>query len=318
MRLGMSLTCLLCVLQTVLFCSPASAWEGQTERTEHFQFFFRPQDRSSAKSLLAVAEREYERVGDIIGHHPRGRIDVYLAGDAGEFRLLTGGQIPEWGIGAAVPRQRRIVLISPRHAKGDASPRQVLAHELSHVILGQALGQVRAPRWLDEGLAMYISHEWKLGRSVVVARALLFDSLIPLQDIAAVNTYGQARASLAYAESFLAVAFIVDRFGDSALRELVRELARSGDIDLAMGISLGVTYREFQLIWRDYVTRRFNWAAVVSNPLVLWTLMLALFLLAYFLKRRHTRRTMERWRLNEEGVDPSPLPDPFSHRWPEQ
>lgn len=279
----------------------AVAWEGLAESSEHFTIFYHQEDAPSALNLLALAEGEYHRVTEIIGHHPDTALQIYLASDPREFRLLTLGRIPEWGIGAAVPHRGRIVLISPRHSKDRVDLHQILAHELSHVILGQALGDARAPRWLDEGLAMYVSHEWKLGQSILVARVLLFDSLIPLDEIEALNSFSQSKAHLAYTESFLAVAFILDRYGEASLIHMIRELARHGDLDLAMRASLGVTLREFYLAWRNYVTKRFHWASAVSNPFVLWLLILSLFVVAFILKRKHTRKVMERWKLEESG-----------------
>jgi hypothetical protein len=304
----------LIILVAAGFSAGERSWTGRTESSDHFTYYFHAENMGIARGLLAVAEREYERVSDIIGYRPQ-TIELYLARDRSEFTQLTSGALPEWGIGAAVPAKNRVVLIASGRDRANQDLRQILAHELSHVILGQALKTVRPPRWLDEGVAMYISHEWRLGQSVLVARALLFGSLIPLGVISQVNTFNQTRASLAYAESFLAVAFIVEQFGEDALRDIIGELGRSGDIDLAMGISLGMTYREFLRHWQDEVVRRFNWISIVSDPIVLWTLMLSLFVLVFFLKRRHTRRTLKRWQLMEEGFDEGQYPEDSSWRW---
>jgi hypothetical protein len=209
------------------------------------------------------------------------------------------------------------VLISPRRSSSGADIRQVLVHELSHVVLGQALGEVRAPRWLDEGLAQYISREWKLGQSILVARALLFERLIPLEDIEALNSFSKSEAQLAYAESFLAVAFIRDRFGESSLHQLIRDLAEYDDFGLAVQTSLSMTLSDFYRTWRDYVVSRFNWASILSQPFVLWILMFSLFLLAFLLKRRRSRKIMERWRLEEAGVEGYEDPGEPLERWSE-
>lgn len=291
------------------------SWTGLAESSDHFILFFRSENARAAGNLLTVVEREYERVTDMIGYRPREKIHLYLAGDRVEFERLTSGAIPEWGIGAAVPARNRIVLIASGGDGNRQNLRQILAHELSHIVLGRALGTARAPRWLDEGLAMYISHEWKMGQSVLVARALLFHSLIPLDEISRVNTFGQPRANLAYAESFLAVAFIVERFGEDALQRLVGELASSGDMDLAMGISLGVTYREFLQQWHNEVVRRFNWMSIISDPIVLWSFMLSLLVVVFFLKRHRARRTLKQWELVEHGLDEEPFPQDAPGRW---
>ncbi|MFC1682921.1 peptidase MA family metallohydrolase [Candidatus Zixiibacteriota bacterium] len=299
----------------ILAAAPVPAWDGLTTSSEHFTIFYHRENAPAAQDLLTTGEREFSRVTGIIGHRPAGVIEIYLAQDPEEFRLLTLGRIPEWGIGAAVPGRRRIVLISPGSSPREADTHKVLVHELSHVVLGQALGDARVPRWLEEGLAMYISHEWRLGQSVLVARALLFDSLIPLERISTVNSFSRARANLAYTESYLAIAFILDRYGETRLHQLVHDLARHGDIDLAMQTSLGLTYREFLMAWNDYVTRRYHWASVLSNPVILWLLILSLFLLAFALKRRHSRRVLRRWKMDEEVWSEPSESEGTEERW---
>ena len=299
----------------VMMSVPGAAGDRFTESSEHFTIFYHREDAGIALNLLDVAEREYWRVTDIIGFRPAPTLEIFLARDDQEFRLLTLGRVPEWGIGAAVPHRGRIVLISPRRSPDGSDLHQVLAHELSHVVLGQALGESRAPRWLDEGIAMYISHEWKLGQSVSVTRALLFDSLIPLNQIENLNSFKRSKAQLAYAESFLAVAFILDRYGETSLHYLIKELARRGDVDMAMRASLGMTQKEFQLAWQEYVNSRFNWASVLSQPFVFWMFMLFLFVLVFLLKRRHTRKIMERWRLEEAGLEEPYHPSESDERW---
>ena len=43
------------------------------------------------------------------------------------------------------------------------------------------------PRWLNEGVAMYLSREWDFTRVTTITQAVLTDSLIPLSQLAAVK-----------------------------------------------------------------------------------------------------------------------------------
>ena len=305
----------LLLLTAAVSWSEEHTWTGLAERSEHFILYYRPENEQARTNLLAAAERDYDRITDLIGFRTDETIHLYLARDRREFQQLTSGAVPEWGIGVAVPDRNRIVLIAAGADRNNQSLRQILTHELSHIVLHRALKGMRPPRWLDEGLAMYLSHEWKLGRSVLVARALLFGSLIPLEEIDRVNTFAHPQADLAYTESFLAVSFIVQRFGEDAVQELIGELARSGDLDLAMGISLGMTYREFLRQWNNEIVRRFNWVSIISDPLVLWGFMLALFITVFLLKWRHSRRTMRRWEMEEEGFGDERPEEDLAGRW---
>ena len=123
------------VLPAVLAALPAAVswseeqtWTGPTDRSEHFILYYRPDNKTVAGNLLIAAEREYERITDLIGFRPGDTIHLYLARDREEFGRLTSGAVPEWGIGVAIPARNRIVLIAAGADRRNQSLRQILAH----------------------------------------------------------------------------------------------------------------------------------------------------------------------------------------------
>ena len=76
-----------------------------------------------------------------------------------------------------------------------------------------------------------------------------------------------------------------------------------------------MTYGEFLRQWNDEVVRRFNWVSIISDPIVLWGFMLTLFVIVFILKRRHTRRMLKRWELQEEGFIEDWSGEDISERW---
>jgi hypothetical protein len=82
-----------------------------------------------------------------------------------------------------------------------------------------------------------------------------------------------------------------------------------------MGISLGMTYREFCQQWNAEIVRRFNWISIISDPFVLWGFMLALFVIVFVLKKRHSRRTLRRWEMQEEGLGEGRFEEDRSEGW---
>ncbi len=68
--------------------------------------------------------------------------------------------LPSFAAGGALPAESRLIVVEARTGNfpfGD--PAQTLRHEISHVLLYRSIGG-RAPRWLDEGLALRVSGEW--------------------------------------------------------------------------------------------------------------------------------------------------------------
>jgi hypothetical protein len=94
---------------------------------------------------------------------------IAVAPDERRFREWIGAAAPEWGAAIAVPAQRLIVM-QGRTAGSDAGdPLVVLRHELAHLALEEALGEL-PPRWFHEGYASVAAGEW--GREEVLATSV--------------------------------------------------------------------------------------------------------------------------------------------------
>ena len=74
------------------------------------------------------------------------------------------------------------------------------------------MGPNPIPRWFDEGLAVYYSGERGLASSSLISKALLSNSIIPLEEIDEVLTFHKEKAQLAYQESFTAITFLIEEF----------------------------------------------------------------------------------------------------------
>lgn len=62
---------------------------------------------------------------------------------------------------------------------------------------------MKAPVWLNEGLAIYEAREWTFFRISILTRASLTDRLIPLPVLTLSFPAEEEPAELAYAESFM-------------------------------------------------------------------------------------------------------------------
>ncbi|MCU0626881.1 MAG: hypothetical protein MUF21_10430, partial [Gemmatimonadaceae bacterium] len=89
---------------------------------------------------------------------PRARVLVMIAPDARTFRRWLGPGVPEWGAAVAIPSQSRVVVQGRAAGSTAGDPRVMLRHELAHLALHEALGEL-PPRWFDEGYAQYAAGE---------------------------------------------------------------------------------------------------------------------------------------------------------------
>jgi hypothetical protein len=242
--------------------------------------------------------------------------DLGLEREVGADILLLTPKTPEavsrafeeslepWLAGAAYPRRRFIVLRLPpgRTLSGLDG---LLAHELTHVILQEDYPLSGSwPRWFEEGLAMRESGEGGFRRGATLSLAALRRRLIPLDELWSSFPGNEAGSRLAYAQSFSVIAYLHTRFGRDRFHAFMGNL-RDRDFEkafrLSYGFSLGVMERE----WRRYVHRRYSWVPLATGGTAFWMLIVGVFFLALFFRRRKDRLLHLQWEEEERPPRPS-------------
>jgi hypothetical protein len=261
------------------------------------------QDQGIMAELAAESLAIRQRIVADIGVDFPDRTEIRLAPTLEAFREAQpgGAWVPLWAAGVAYPEQNLIVMLSPRAIKGSRiDPVQVLAHEFSHVALGRALAGSRVPAWLNEGLAIYESREWRLSRIAVLTRASLMDRLIPLPVLTGSFPANAEEAELAYAEGFMFVSFLINQAGREAFHRLIRDYTRHGDLEAALRRGTGMSLDELEQRWLFYLKMRVSWIPLITSVTTLWFVAALIFLLGYLRKRRQAARRLAEMAREEE------------------
>lgn len=249
-----------------------------------------PADAVYADSVVQVTAR---RLTDLIGPLDIDSLDIYIVTSESRFDSLSGPSIPDWGAAVAIPHRRRIVVKSPLILTGDKSLGELVAHEFSHIALSRALRHQRAPRWLDEGLAMYTSAEWGWGDNLAIGWAVVLGTVMPLSDIEKLNRFSSDRARIAYSQSYLAFKFFVDTYGRSGLAILINGLASGHDIDTAFVAATGADYQTFERDFSTFLHGRYNLVTIIFNSNVLWIALAFLIVVGFILYRIRRKKRFE-------------------------
>jgi len=265
---------------------------ASTLSSPHFVFEFEQADASLASKILEYSERSFEQVGSQLGHTPAEKIRIALCSSTETFNEMTKGKLPEWGAAFAIVPENLIILKSPRLLRRNVNFTEVVTHEVTHIILHSFLGKTEIPRWLDEGFAMYQSREWKIGNSWVVGRAALSNSLLDLSDLEVVFPRSEEKANLAYTESFLAVAYIIQQSGKQGLINLLQEMKSSGDMDQAMRKVMGIGYQRFKRNWMEYTKNRFSVASFILSPGIVWSTIIVLLIVVFITRHQRNKRKL--------------------------
>jgi len=269
--------------------------------TPHFSFYFQAQDKRLMRSLISQAEDLRAKIMEDLGTDFEERTKVYLAPSSRLFQeIQPSGQIPSWSIGVAYPRLNLIIIKSPK--RGNIELRKVFIHELTHIFVGRAFkGREEAPRWLDEGLAMYESKEWDLSRVSTMTRAVLTDSLIPLSEITRRFPQEAEGAELAYSESFYLISFLVSRYGKGRFHRFIWVYGGGKALEEVLMEVYGISLEELEDEWKNYLKLRFSWIPIITSSTALWFLVTIAFIIAYLRRRRAKRLKWEELDKEDEG-----------------
>jgi hypothetical protein len=277
------------------FQSPDTAWTLDGERYgalagRRAVVRFAPADSLVARRVLELLDGQPPLPG--LAPDVPGEVTAVLAHSSAALDALTGGQVPEWRAGVAIPALGLLVVPTgegPRILDPDGV--RVLRHEWAHLGLHQALGGARIPRWFDEGYAQWASGGWDASEAWRLRLLLAVGGAPPLDSLSLAWPRDRASAEGAYLLSASAVSYLLEGSGERGLALLLARWRDTRSFDGALRATFGVTQGQFEEDWRRHVRKRYGWLLVASRSAVFW-MFLALVLL--FMARARQERNRSR------------------------
>lgn len=295
---------LIFVLLLLPIFSAWAAWESV--ESPHFRVYYR-EGTVDPVSILQIAEDFYAELPQLTSRMPAGMIDIWVCDTQKEFQASVHAPIQDWAVGCAFPLSRRIVILNPKHiALAKLQLVQVLRHEIAHVLFGQCTRKAvrEIPLWFVEGIAIYFAEEWVPSRHETLLKHIFSKSIIPLQELERSFPRTQAGADLAYAESQDTVRWLVEVKGRDVLFSLIAELHAGSNFRTAFETVIGWDLATYDMLWRESLTERYQWASLFSNSYVLWGGFGGLALIGYLVCWNRRRRHLNKLAQEENSIDP--------------
>jgi hypothetical protein len=180
-----------------------------TISSEHFRLAYPVDvDRRTVDQILSMLEstrNDYLRRASVLNIP---RLEIRLNASTGDFTSRTGQ--PWWA--AAATQGNRIELQPVQILKQRGVLFTTLRHELAHIMI-DAVSNKRAPRWLEEGFALYLAGEAQTISRYATRDRLSEDELE--QRIRRPRTQEEMRTL--YANAYLTVAEMIRRQGESSV-----------------------------------------------------------------------------------------------------
>lgn len=240
-----------------------------------------------------------QRTKDVFGDFRPPRFEIHVATDEKSFVALSAAGIPDWSAAVAIPSMNRIVIKSPELTPQDKPLETLIAHEYGHLVTHayccSGSSDIHPPRWLDEGLAMYLSSEWTFDDFVTISTSSVFSGLMPLAELEHVQSFGSNRAHLAYAQSYLAVSYLIEYYGKGSVTELLARIGEDGDIDAALQATLGANVDVFEAELFSHIRKRYTLVGILMNSTIFWGVMALVVVLAFVLAMRRRAKRYKEW-----------------------
>lgn len=282
---------------------------GQEKLSEPpFHIFFHSADKALAVKLLQTVQVRRAALEDFYGIPFKDSVSIIIATSEMEFNRYAGGGIPDWGQAVAIPSHHRIVLKSPLMNTLLTTVIQpldvIVVHEMSHVLFHHAIGDPdrHVPRWLNEGCAMIVSKQSV--QLEALEKAVLTKSLLRLDAIDDVLRYGNIKADLCYDQSYSATKYLINRYGDSVIPQLLTRVDSATGFEKAFQTVTGQSVYAFESDWEESLAKPAwtRWLTYVDE--ILWILVFpVLFFSAWWFKRRAMKRKEQEWENDEPKPD---------------
>jgi len=218
------------VVRSVAAFAPLPRTDRRRFRTEGVEWEvprrIDPRQVERVRTLLerAILDLRNRLVSASLDWPPGRPIELHLHATTAEFIDQTG--LPGWMSGAATRHRIDLQPISLLEQRGELVT--TLRHELTHLLI-ERLAPDPPPRWLAEGMALYVAGE---GRRLLTNRSRPASRLLPLDQLEArlarpISSPSEMR--LLYTASYQRLVTSLELYGEAALwRRLARQLTLHG------------------------------------------------------------------------------------------
>lgn len=203
------------------------------------------------RRALEIGEAAIAETTELLGVTEDEPIDFFIYADPAAFREALGPDTRENVGGQANADIRTLFALIPSSQIDDPWVATVVPHELVHLVFDTAVSNPYhfPPRWLNEGLAVYLSQGYDASDRRAVETAAEDGTLIPLDGLAGQFPTSAQQFFLAYAESVSAVDYFIRTHDQDALVALISSYADGRTDDEAFRDAIGMDAAAFDAAW---------------------------------------------------------------------
>ena len=229
--------------------------EWRKSQSTSFNLYWYKGDSHFVQRLVEAGEEALSLLEDDIGAKPERTIEVYVYGNT---TALQDSLIypDEWTGGVAFTEYGIVALgiSSEQLGWGEGA----MAHEMAHLVVHQVTMNgygIVLPNWLDEGLAMYAEGELSSDLASRLSKAVKLGGLDSVQTLSSSFPADTAGATLAYAESYSLVEYLLEnKGGRENMLELLGAIRGGSGYEEALVEVYALSIGQLDFQWKQYLT----------------------------------------------------------------
>ncbi len=278
------------------------AWPAQWVFTESRELplaaMHHPGDAKSARVLINIANDETVRIAKYLQMNTMSGIRIILFTSKGEFMKLNK---PDIGLMGVSYGSNTIHIL---YTEDFNSNKSVLAHELTHSLLAQKLGNKRdsLPIWLNEGIAGYLSDPIAPTALKDVSELIGGTGVLTVEQMedAFDNRKGNVNAAYVQARSMTAW---MEYSHPGALIKVITKISAGSDFNLALKQETGLSVNSWWFWWKSNVPAIEYFINFLNSPAAFAPLAFLVVIVAVIRKLRKRKEDEEEEEEDEKRED---------------
>lgn len=236
------------VAETITWRDDRFDWERTA--TDEVEVFGYEGGAELREEVLASAQETVDRLSVEYGVTVDRAIRIWVYASKKDFDGTLAANSQEWAAGAAYPDLQLILAVIPEDRPSELG--RIIPHEVSHQVFAMATANpYNIPAtWLDEGLAVVSQTNGTGQMTGLVERAKRDGDLLPLASITSGFPYDPDAASLAYAEAFSVVSYLVGTYGEEAVAAIGTAYRAGNTHDDVLRQAIGRDVAQLDAEWR--------------------------------------------------------------------
>jgi hypothetical protein len=286
----------------LLLTSVSAGSSGYVKEADQLVFTGTAGDSAIVNFLAEIAAERSQELHMFFDGTLDSVVTIRLAASEQEYFQIAGQRIPDWSGGVAFIRRREIILKPGSYFDPEAY-RETLIHELVHFYIDDNYESRLLPLWMVEGCAMHLSKPsltWN--EMIILGNAFSNDRIVQFERINDLLKFGPSKAQIAYLQSFSAVRYLVEEFGNDKFRAILQGCSEETDINQNFINQLHIDLSEFEDAWYGAAKHRLRWVLFLQVDNLFWLSLVVVSIAVFIVIRLRNRRIIRHWQETDDFI----------------